>query len=77
MTALAMFSVGTQTSYADEAVLTPIQTTVIQADGKTAQNANTVLCITQKQLLGAIHKLKSMEAHLQTCWQIMKAHLSF
>ena len=43
MTALAMFSVGTQTSYADEAVLTPIQTTVIQADGKTAQNANTVL----------------------------------
>ena len=43
MTALAMFSVGTQTSYADEAVLTPTQTTVIQADGKTAQNANTVL----------------------------------
>ena len=43
MTALAMFSVGTQTSYADETVLTPIQTTVIQADGKTAQNANTVL----------------------------------
>ena len=43
MTALAMFSVGTQTSYADEAVLTPAQTTVIQADGKTAQNANTVL----------------------------------
>ena len=43
MTALAMFSVGTQTSYADEAVLTPIQTTVIQADGKTAQNSNTVL----------------------------------
>ena len=43
MTALAMFSVGTQTSYADDAVLTPIQTTVIQADGKTAQNANTVL----------------------------------
>ena len=38
-----MFSVGTQTSYADEAVLTPTQTTVIQADGKTAQNANTVL----------------------------------
>jgi len=43
MTALAMFSVGTQTSYADETVLTPTQTTVIQADGKTAQNANTVL----------------------------------
>ena len=43
MTALAMFSVGTQTSYADDAVLTPTQTTVIQADGKTAQNANTVL----------------------------------
>ena len=43
MSALAMFSVGTQTSYADEAVLTPKQTTVIQADGKTAQNANTVL----------------------------------
>ena len=43
MTALAMFSVGTQTSYADEAVLTPTQTTVIQADGKTVQNANTVL----------------------------------
>ena len=43
MTALAMFSVGTQTSYADETVLTPAQTTVIQADGKTAQNANTVL----------------------------------
>ena len=43
MTALAMFSVGTQTSYADEAVLTPTKTTVIQADGKTAQNANTVL----------------------------------
>ena len=43
MTALAMFSVGTQTSYADEAVLTPTQTTVIQADGKTAQNSNTVL----------------------------------
>ena len=43
MTALAMFSVGTQTSYAEEAVLTPKQTTVIQADGKTAQNANTVL----------------------------------
>ena len=43
MTALAMFSVGTQTSYAEEAVLTPTQTTVIQADGKTAQNANTVL----------------------------------
>ncbi len=43
MTALAMFSVGTQTSYADEAVLTPTQTTVIQADGKTTQNANTVL----------------------------------
>ena len=38
-----MFSVGTQTSYADETVLTPTQTTVIQADGKTAQNANTVL----------------------------------
>ena len=38
-----MFSVGTQTSYADEAVLTPTQTTVIQADGKTVQNANTVL----------------------------------
>lgn len=76
MTALAMFSVGTQTSYADETVLTPTQTTVIQADGKTAQNAN-MYCITQKQLLGAIHKLKSMEAHLQTCWQIMKAHLSF
>lgn len=36
MTALAMFSVGTQTSYADETVLTPTQTTVIQADGKTA-----------------------------------------
>ena len=43
MTALAMFSVGTQTSYADDAVLTPTQTTVIQADGKTVQNANTVL----------------------------------
>ena len=43
MTALAMFSVGTQTSYADETVLTPTQTTVIQADGKSAQNANTVL----------------------------------
>ena len=43
MTALAMFSVGTQTSYADETVLTPTQTTVIQADGKTVQNANTVL----------------------------------
>lgn len=43
MSALAMFSVGTQTSYADEAVLTPKQTTVIKADGKTAQNANTVL----------------------------------
>ena len=43
MTALAMFSVGTQTSYADETVLTPTQTTVIQADGKTTQNANTVL----------------------------------
>ena len=43
MTAFAMFSVGTQTSYADETVLTPTQTTVIQADGKTAQNANTVL----------------------------------
>ena len=43
MTALAMFSVGTQTSYADETVLTPTQTTVIQADGKTAQNSNTVL----------------------------------
>ena len=43
MSALAMFSVGTQTSYADETVLTPTQTTVIQADGKTAQNANTVL----------------------------------
>ena len=43
MTALAMFSVGTQTSYADETVLTPTQTTVIQADCKTAQNANTVL----------------------------------
>lgn len=43
MTALAMFSVGTQTSYADETVLPPTQTTVIQADGKTAQNANTVL----------------------------------
>ena len=43
MTALAMFSVGTQTSYADETVLAPTQTTVIQADGKTAQNANTVL----------------------------------
>ena len=43
MTALAMFSVGTQTSYADEKVLTPTQTTVIQADGKTVQNANTVL----------------------------------
>ncbi len=43
MTALAMFSVGTQTSYADETVLTPTQTTVIQADGKTAQNANNVL----------------------------------
>lgn len=42
MSALAMFSVGTQTSYADEAVLTPTQTTVIQADGKTAKNANTV-----------------------------------
>ena len=38
-----MFSVGTQTSYADETVLTPTQTTVIQADGKTVQNANTVL----------------------------------
>ena len=43
MTALAMFSVGTQTSYADEAVLTPKQTTVIQADGKTTKNSNTVL----------------------------------
>ena len=43
MTALAMFSVGTQTSYADETVLTPTQTTVIQADGKSAQKANTVL----------------------------------
>ena len=43
MTALAMFSVGTQTSYADETVLPPTQTTVIQADGKTAQNSNTVL----------------------------------
>ena len=43
MSALAMFSVGTQTSYADETVLTPTQTTVIQADGKSAQNANTVL----------------------------------
>ena len=43
MTALAMFSVGTQTSYADETVLTPTQTTVIQADGKTVQNDNTVL----------------------------------
>lgn len=43
MTALAIFSVGTQTSFADETVLTPTQTTVIQADGKTAQNANTVL----------------------------------
>ena len=43
MTALAMFSVGTQTSYADETVLTPTQTTVIQADGKTTQNANNVL----------------------------------
>ena len=43
MTALAMFSVGTQTSYADETVLTPTQTTVIQADGKSAQNANNVL----------------------------------
>ena len=43
MTALAMFSVGTQTSYADDAVLTPTQTTVIQADGKTVQNANNVL----------------------------------
>ena len=43
MTALAMFSVGTQTSYADETVLTPTQTTVIQADGKTVQKANTVL----------------------------------
>ena len=43
MSALAMFSVGTQTSYADETVLTPTQTTVIQADGKTAQNSNTVL----------------------------------
>ena len=43
MTALAMFSVGTQTSYAEEAVLTPTQTTVIQADGKTAKNSNTVL----------------------------------
>ena len=43
MTALAMFSVGTQTSYADETVLTPTQTTVIQGDGKTTQNANTVL----------------------------------
>ena len=43
MTALAIFSVGTQTSFADDAVLTPTQTTVIQADGKTAQNANTVL----------------------------------
>ena len=38
-----MFSVGTQTSYAGETVLTPTKTTVIQADGKTAQNANTVL----------------------------------
>ena len=43
MTALAMFSVGTQTSYADETVLIPTQTTVIQADGKTTQNANNVL----------------------------------
>ena len=38
-----MFSVGTQISYAGETVLTPTKTTVIQADGKTAQNANTVL----------------------------------
>ena len=43
MTALAAFSLGTQTMYAESTVLTPTQTTKIQANGATATNADVVL----------------------------------
>lgn len=43
ITALAAFSLGTQTMYAESTVLTPTQTTKIQANGKTATNADVVL----------------------------------
>lgn len=42
MAAVAVFSVGTQTSYAESTVLTPTQTTKIQGDGETTTNSDNV-----------------------------------